>query len=145
MQSPSGAVCCLFHEIDEATAEDAPNDVGGVAWVELNSTDITADIAWLEAALGITYKEMPMPDGGTYYLLESGGESIGAGAMTTPNENVPACWMIWFSVTSVDETLQRAANNGGATVMPPMDMPGVGRLAAISDSTGGVFGIIQGE
>ena len=142
VQSPSGAALSLFHEADEASAQNAPDDVGGVTWTELWSKDIDKDLAWLQASLGITSETMPMPTG-DYHLLQWNGESIKAGAMQAQSDESPACWMVWFKVEDVNDTLGRAGNNGGNVIMPAQDVPGVGTLAVIADPTGGVFGVIK--
>lgn len=141
VNSPSGATVCLFHERDEAGANNAPRDEGGVTWTELWSKDLAADLAWLKSALGITSSEMEMPTG-TYHLLESDGVQINAGAMQSTMDEAPAMWLTWIHVANVDETLERANNNGGGTIMPGMDVPNVGRLAVIRDSTGAVLGVM---
>jgi len=142
VQTPSGAIVSLFHEADETTAKNAPRDDGGVAWVELWSKDIQTDLAFLNKALGLTWSEMDMPNG-KYFLLENNGESIHAGAMQSQDPNTPACFALWFAVENVDETVTRSSNNGGNTIAPAFDVPGVGRLAILQDPAGGVFGVIK--
>ena len=44
--SPSGAMISLFHEADPTSA-NAPAGPGSVHWVELHSTNLEADLAWL--------------------------------------------------------------------------------------------------
>ena len=72
VSSPSGAVFMLFHEADESTAQNPPAGDGAIHWVELHSTDVDADIAWLTNSFGITTSEMPMPNGGTYTYSTTG-------------------------------------------------------------------------
>lgn len=138
--SPSGAAISLFHEADEAASEHAPNYVGGVHWVELHSTDIDADLAWLKAALGFEIDTMPMPNG-NYYILKANGEQRG-GATPQQNPGAPSMWLTWFQVADVDGTVNTANDAGGQALMPPFDVPGVGRMSILSDNTGGVFGVI---
>ena len=134
---PSGAVLSLFRETGEAS--NAPNDVGGIHWTELQSTDVEADLAWLEAALGVTHTTMPMPQG-NYYLLNVGETQVGGAMASMPG--APSMWLAWIHVEDVDETLERVTNHGGQAFTPLMDAPGIGRMAVVSDSTGAAFGII---
>jgi predicted enzyme related to lactoylglutathione lyase len=60
--SPSGAVFLLFHEADEASAQDSPAGNGAIHWIELHSTDLTADVGWLSASFGLTSETMEMAD-----------------------------------------------------------------------------------
>ncbi|MEM6995134.1 MAG: VOC family protein [Myxococcota bacterium] len=138
--SPSGAALCLFHEADENTAQHHPGGTGGVHWTELHSKDIDKDLAWLRSTFGFETQDVPMPDG-TYSMLMHGGERRG-GAMKAMMEQAPSMWLTWFSVDNCDDALKRVTSNGGKTLSEAMDMPGVGRMAVVSDPTGGVFGVI---
>lgn len=138
--SPSGAAISLFHEADEGTAANAPDGQGAIHWVELHSHDLTADIAWLEATLGFTTETMQMPDG-PYLILKDGADMVG-GAMPAANPQAPSMWLTWVHVADVDAAVERVGDHGGAVHSELIDVPGVGRMAVVGDSTGGVFGII---
>ena len=138
--SPSGAAISLFHEKDPESSSHAPNDVGGVHWVELHSKDIDKDIAWLKATFNFDVDVMPMPNG-DYYILKSDGEQRG-GATVQQNPEAPSMWLTWFQVTDVDGTVEAAGDNGGAALVQPFEVPGVGWMSIVADNTGGVFGVI---
>ncbi len=139
--SPSGAAVSLFTERDPETAENPPAGPGSFHWTELHSTSIDADVAWLRAAFGFQTSEMPMPQGGTYYLINDGDTQVG-GAMQGMHEGAPSMWLTWVSVTDVDAATARVTESGGNVLSPLMDMPGVGRMGIIQDPTGGVIGLI---
>ena len=141
VQSPSGAMISLFHEADD-TASHHPGGTGSVHWVELQSKDIDKDIPWLPSTFGFELGEMAMPNGATYHLLKHDGEMRG-GAMAQPMPEAPSMFLTWFQVEHCDDTLARVANHGGKALSPAMDMPNVGRMAVVADSTGAVFGVIQ--
>lgn len=141
VESPSGAKLSLFHEADPS-AEHHPGGLGGVHWVELRSQSIDADLAWLKSVFNYETSEMPMPQGGTYYLLNHGGEMRG-GAMASFMEGAPSMWLTWFSVDNADGALDRIQRHGGKVYSPAMDMEGVGRMAVVADNTGAAFGVIQ--
>lgn len=136
--SPSGAAISLFREANEETAEHHPG--APIHWVELHSTDLDADIAWLQATFGFEVGEMPMPEG-KYYLLKQDGEMRG-GAMAGQFPEAPSMWLTWFKVDDADAALARVKNHGGKAFSGPMDMPNVGRMCVVADSAGAVFGII---
>ena len=138
--SPSGAAICLFHEADEATAQDAPSAPGGVHWVELHSHDVAADRAWLEAVFGYEVTEMPMPNG-PYYLLNDGGGQRG-GLMQAMNPQAPSMWLTWIQVPNVDETVATAKGKGGTALTDLMEIEGVGRMGIVQAPDGAVFGVI---
>jgi len=140
VSSPSGAHFSLFHEADEATAENPPAGHGSIHWVELHSKDIQADLAWLNAAFGLTSEKMPMPEG-EYFILQNEGTPIG-GATKHMKDEAPAMWLAWIQVDDVDACVERVGNNGGNVLSPLMEVPNVGRMAVVQDNTGGVFGVI---
>ena len=140
VRSPSGAAFILFHEAD-ASATDAGDGEGSIHWVELHSTDLPADLAWLKSSFGITTEEMPMPNG-PYFLLMSGETSVG-GAIPQAHEGAPSMWLPWVLINEVDAAVGRAEKGGGNVVVPLFDVPGVGRLSILADPVGAVFGVIK--
>ncbi|HSQ09984.1 MAG TPA: VOC family protein, partial [Burkholderiaceae bacterium] len=47
------------------------------------------------------------------------------------------------TVADVDETIRQAEKLGGAVVVPPMDVDGVGRMAVLRDPQGASFSVIR--
>lgn len=138
--SPSGAAVCLFHEADEATAQNPPAGPGAVHWVELHSTDVAADRTWLETVFGYEITEMPMPMG-PYYLLNDGGGQRG-GMMKAMHPGAPSMWLTWIQVPDVDATVANAKGKGGTSLTDLMDVDGVGRMGIVQAPDGAVFGVI---
>lgn len=56
---------------------------------------------------------------------------------------IPPCWNVHLTVEDVDATAGRAGELGGKVVMAPVDVFDAGRMAIISDSTGGVVTLWQ--
>ncbi len=139
--SPSGSVLCLFHEADEASGQNAPAGAGSVNWTELHSTDIDADLPWLTATFGFELSEMAIPNGGTYYMLNSGGQPRG-GAVAAVSDEIAGRWLAWVQVDDVDAAVGRVTGGGGRVITQPSDYPGVGRMSMVADPTGATFGVI---
>lgn len=140
VSAPSGAVLCLYHEADEESAENAPNDTGGIHWRELQSKNAAADLEWLVATFGFDVEEMPIP-GGTYHILKTGDAPRG-GVCPAFHPDVAGGWLNWVAVEDVDATLDSIEANGGRRVNDPSDWPGIGRMAVAADPTGATFGVI---
>lgn len=138
--TPSGAAFTLFHEASEEDSTDAPSSEGFVHWIDLHSTDIEADLAFLKSALGFATQTMDMPNG-PYHILDPEGAAR-AGAMKGAHPEAPSMWMSWVAVGNVDETLERVSRHGGKVVGPAWEAPGVGRMAIAADPAGVTFGII---
>lgn len=139
VQSPSGATFSLFHEAGE-DATDGGDGEGSIHWVELHSTDLDSDLAWLREAFGLRTDTMDMPSG-PYHLLFDGDTRVG-GAMKQEHEGAPSMWLTWVKLAEVDAGVARAEQNGGKVLVPTFDVPGVGRMSILADPTGGAFGVI---
>lgn len=78
-----------------------------------------------------------------YTVVSTGGEESG-GMMAIPPQaqGTPPFWGVYVSVDDVDATVKQAQTLGGAVVVPPMDIPQVGRFAVIKDPQGAVLSVI---
>jgi predicted enzyme related to lactoylglutathione lyase len=84
---------------------------------------------------GFDYREFsapgaPMPQGGMMELMPQHGP-------------VPPHWMIYFTVQDCDADAKRCQSLGGKIVVPPMDIPNVGRFSVLADPAGATFAIIK--
>jgi predicted enzyme related to lactoylglutathione lyase len=95
----------------------------------------------LSTTFGFELSEMPMPEGGMYYILNSGGKPRG-GLCPAFNEAIAGRWLNWVQVEDVDAALDRVTDGGGDLITGASDYPGVGRMAIVSDPTGATFGLI---
>ena len=118
---------------------------GAFSWSELLVDDVDSAISFYTDVIGWEIEEMEMPQG-KYYILKSDGAPIG-GIMKKPEgiEQKPDYWGTYITVNDVDATLAKAEAAGGKAVYPPMDVPGVGRMCAITDISGAMFSIITYE
>jgi predicted enzyme related to lactoylglutathione lyase len=85
-------------------------------------------------------------DGGVEYIELSAGGRPGGGVMAMPSQvpsEVPAHWTPYFQVTDCDATAAKATSAGGKTIVPPTDIPKVGRFAMIEDPQGAMFAIFK--
>ena len=84
------------------------------------------------------------PGGMPYTLFKKDGRDVG-GLMKSPKENMPPHWLAYVFVENVDAAAKRAADLGGTVLMPPMDIPTVGRIAVFQDPQGAALGLFQPE
>ena len=119
---------------------DAPATASGVGrfvWHDLMTTDPAAAVAFYTALFGWTTTTMPMGgELGDYVMLHAGGEMLGGVAPLDAAHGVPSHWIGYATVPDVDAACQTAERLGGATAVPPTDIPNVGRFAVVSDPTG---------
>lgn len=103
-------------------AEGFYKDVFG--WSVKTNTDV-----------GMVYREFsppdaPMPQGGMMELTPQHGP-------------IPPHWMIYFMVDDCDRDAKRCQSLGGKVLLPPKDIPNVGRFAVLADPAGAAFSIIK--
>jgi len=76
------------------------------------------------------------------------GDAVAAISPQMPGEveqGLPPHWNVYISVDDVDATAASVEAGGGAVLMPPMDVMEFGRMAVISDPTGGVVCLWQAK
>jgi predicted enzyme related to lactoylglutathione lyase len=136
---PAGAAVGLWQAGRHigATLVNEPNTL---VWNELISGDVETALAFYEAVLGITSREMPM--GEDNYLVLHVGEAMVGGATAPQAEGEPNHWRVWFAVADADEAVATATSAGGAVLFGPLDMP-VGRFAVLADPQGAAFTVIK--
>ncbi len=116
---------------------------GAFSWSELMTSDPAAAKAFYSKLFGWGTKDMQMSSG-SYTTCQVGDSSV-AGIMKTPPEagGMPPTWGVYVTVADVEETIRQAESLGGAVVMPPMDVDGVGRMAVLRDPQGATFSVIK--
>jgi uncharacterized protein len=140
---PLGAMFALWQPKNHVGARIA-GEAGATCWTELATSDIVLARAFYARLFAWHYAEFPMPDM-TYTVASAGGERVCGlyemkGDMWT---GVPPHWMTYFAVDDCDERAAWAASHGATVVVPPTDIPNVGRFAVIRDPQGGVFSILK--
>jgi predicted enzyme related to lactoylglutathione lyase len=51
-------------------------------------------------------------------------------------------WLIYFAVDDCDKIVAKAQQLGGKTMLPPTDIPNIGRFSVLTDPQGAYFAII---
>ena len=111
------------------------HSIGKFVWFELVSHDIARAKVFYSELFGWKLGEMPM-DFGPYTLFDAGQGPV-AGAMAA--HGGPSRWETYASVADVDAVAARVVAHGGRREGQTMDVPGVGRMAAVVDPTSGGF------
>jgi len=115
---------------------------GAFSWTELLTNDAEGARKFYGELLGWHFEDMPSSHG-TYTVISVGGQKIG-GIMNTPPDakGMPSTWGSYITVDDVDARATSAKKLGGAIVVPPADIPGVGRFCVIKDPQGGTISLI---
>ncbi|AKF10724.1 Glyoxalase/bleomycin resistance protein/dioxygenase [Sandaracinus amylolyticus] len=117
---------------------------GRVVWRELTTDDVEKAKAFYSALFGWRFVDFPMGEGAPPYPIAHVGEKSIGGIMKKPEgAPFPPFWLSYVSVEDVDATVARMSELGGSTMMPPTDVPEVGRLAIVSDFAGATIGLLK--
>lgn len=120
----------------------AEPDRGRFVWYDLNTTDpegaqkfYTDVVGW-----GATQWEN---SGNIPYTMWTVGEQTIGGVMQLPAEaqagGAPSHWISYISTPDVDATVEKATGLGANVMVPPMDIPTVGRFAVLTDPQGAII------
>jgi predicted enzyme related to lactoylglutathione lyase len=122
-------------------ADEMPKK-GTFCWNELATTDPDKAKKFYTELLGWTTEDMPMPTG-TYTMFKSGKTSTGGLFKITPEMGkVNPHWMGYIMIEDADEAAKKVEKLGGKVIVPPMDIPNVGRMVTILDPTGAAVSMI---
>jgi hypothetical protein len=144
LQDPIGAVFCVWQAKRHAGV-GVLGEPGSLAWTQLNASRPGPAKEFYTGLFGWTSHDDPMPGGGAYTTLLRGGQPVG-GIMPMPPDvpkEAPSHWLDYFAVTDVDASAARATALGGRSLVPPTDIPGMGRFAVLQDPQGAVFAIVR--
>src|SRR5262249_6967981 len=136
LADPQGAVFVTFQFSGEG-----PVGEGVFVWDELGTQDVEGAERFYNAVFGWTTTDMGEEYGG--YKIFQLGEKRAGGLMKMPDPSAPSLWAPYIAVDDADDTVAKANELGGATVLEAMDVPKVGRIAVLKDPVGAVFGIIK--
>jgi len=114
-------------------------------WVEMLAHDVTGATHFYSRLFGWKASERPLrhlTHGYTVYSV--GNESVGGAIKIQQNWGmVPERWQVLFAVTDLDRIIDQTHGLGGSDDLPPIDIPNVGRCAALLDDRRGLFFVMQ--
>ncbi|MBT3360939.1 MAG: VOC family protein [Rhodospirillales bacterium] len=116
-------------------------------WNELETRDMKSARKFYEEVLGWTSHawDADQPD---RYVLFKAGETVVAGMMDINDaqfDGIPNHWFPYIQVEDIAATCAKVESSGGKIYKPPFDVPKVGKIACIADTTGAVVGLLEPE
>jgi predicted enzyme related to lactoylglutathione lyase len=143
LADPTGAVFGLWQPGVNVGA-DVVGEPGALSWNELNTRDRDAAKSFYGDVFGWSFEDREY-EGGTYTIISVDGEGIGGVTDITDRvpAEVPAHWLVYFTVEDTDATSETAKQRGGEIPAGPFDIAEVGRIAVVKDPWGAFFAVIQ--
>jgi predicted enzyme related to lactoylglutathione lyase len=115
---------------------------GQVVWHDLVTPDLAASQKFYGGLFGWTFRTIKS-DGFDYSIAMYGPRPV-AGLLRPEEGGVRAAeWVHFFSVTDVDEAVERIAAAGGTVIDGPADFAQRGRMALAEDTEGAAFGVLR--
>ncbi len=125
--------------MSEETEAKCPK-TGVISWNELVAVDESAARKFYTGLFH--WRTQPFAGGDGYTLFMQGDTNVG-GMMKCPKPGMPSHWLAYVTVEDVDATAANATKLGGKVVMPPFDVPTVGRIAVLTDPQGAAIGVFK--
>lgn len=140
---PLGASFAIWQARKHPGETPGEGKPGTRCWNELVTDAPERAAAFYSELFGWQAQKAPM--GGMDYTLFQAGELMVGGLMQKAPEMgpMPSCWVIYFVVPDCDAAVKRAEASGGKVLMPPMDLPEVGRMTWLMDGQGAMAGILE--
>lgn len=111
---------------------------------ELLTTDLASAKEFYGELLGWTFTETRNIYGNPYLVIHKEGTVVG-GMMLKDGivpDDVPSLWDTYVSVDDVEASAKTVEKLGGEVVLPPTDIPNVGRFCVIKDPQGASLNLI---
>ncbi len=116
-------------------------------WHELNCWDARAAISFYSRTLGWQFDDIPLNDGSSYWVARKNGAPVCGLFQLDKNihRGIPAHWMTYMTVTDMDVAIRATAFAGGKVSRAPLHVPGLGKLAIVTDVADALIGLIEPE
>ncbi len=114
---------------------------GTPCWVDIAVPDVEAAKAFYGPVLGWSFVDTG-EEFGHYNICQVGGRAAAA-IGPQQQEGQPVAWTVYLASEDADGTAKLISEHGGSVLVPPMDIPGNGRMVIAQDPTGATFGVWQ--
>jgi predicted enzyme related to lactoylglutathione lyase len=122
------------------TRQSAP--LGAPNWIDLATSDVERAQQFYGAVFGWEF-ETGGPEYGGYVTAAVDGQVVAGLMRNDPQWNAPDAWTTYLHTADADATVAAAVAAGGSNCGGVMDIPAKGRMAMMTDTANGFFGLWQ--
>lgn len=115
---------------------------GLFSWNELTTPDLAGSKAFYSKLFGWTLHDVDTPVG-AYCYVKCGDVDQGGMMLPAPWAPAMATWTPYITVDDVDAMAALAQEQGARLLVPPSDIPEVGRFCVLQDPQGAVFNLVR--
>lgn len=123
------------------------NPPGSFIWYELLTTDLEAAGRFYDSVVGIRIQDQSAHGEIDYRMVENPAGGFVGGAMQLDADMIAGgarpAWLGYVGVDDVDATVAKVTGAGGQVHLPAHDIPGVGRIAMVTDPQGAPFYLMR--
>src|SRR3989338_11562320 len=124
--------------------EKSVSDRSPFIWNELVTSDQKSSGEFFSQLFGWTCKEVDAGAFGIYTLFQRNGHDVAV--MMNPTPDTPGNGSFWHSYIAVEDIelcAKRAPALLGSVIVPPRDIPDVGKVCVVADPTGAIAHLMQ--
>lgn len=145
LTDPAGAT---FVVREAGRRADVLHEPKAFTWAELCTPHAEAARTFYRALFGWSTVDisMAMPSGQVGYTVFMAGSAEAAGLLPSAGAFGPAeppYWLAYVETADADEVAARTEELGGAVVVEPFDVPGIGRIALLAGRSGETFAVMR--
>ena len=126
------------------TETDKP-EPGSIGWVDLTVENAEAVRDFYAAVAGWQPSEVDMGGYNDFNMTSptTGEPKAGVCHARGPNADLPPAWLIYITVSDIDQSIERCLSMGGELVRPLTQMGEYGRTCVIRDPAGAVAALFE--
>jgi predicted enzyme related to lactoylglutathione lyase len=113
---------------------------GAPCWADLSTPDLEGAKRFYAALLGWSFDEARSPRWATTPPPACTAARSPPSPPSMPGMDMPTVWSVYLKSSDLDATSKRFSATGGNMLVPPMEIPGEGRMAFGFDPTGAAIG-----
>jgi predicted enzyme related to lactoylglutathione lyase len=140
---PTGGTVAIFRSSPGATDGTNPIGPGAFVWCELVTRDVVRSSEFYAQLLGWT-PAMRTAGASSFVEMKAGPHPVASVFEACADEvTSQAHWCPYLCVEDIDASLASAVRLGGRKLCEPMQLPGIGRYAGVTDPTGAHLALVE--
>ncbi len=128
-------------------SEQQKPEVGSLSWFDLTIPNAEEVRDFYSKVIGWKSEPVPMEKGkySDFNMIapESDLTVTGVCHAQGVNKNLPAQWLLYFTIKNLDKCIEECTTNGGKVIAEDKDMGNYGRYCVIEDPAGAVCALFE--